>query len=542
MPTTRLEEWRYTDLRDKLDLDALRLGSTLARPDQPESFPGGLRSAMEEDRDASGHLVLIDGAVVHTDIRPDLAEQGVILSSLRDAVVEHPEKVKQYLATVAVPPEEGKFAALNAALWSDGIFLYVPKNVRLDLPVRVTRWISEAGAAFFSRTLIVAEPHSQVSYVDEILSEDLDAQTFTSSAVEVITQDGAQVQYVAVQRLGRGAFYQSQQRTLAYRDSTLDTLNVNLGASVSRVDLNARLMGPGANSDMLGLYFGDEDQHFDHNTSQDHVAPNANSDLLYKGALDGASRAVFRGVIRVHEKAQQTDAYQTNRNLLLSEDARADSLPNLEIAAPHLGAYQPQDLEVRGGVVYGKRDPGVSLDLEEVLSRPLPDSLTPPVVVGRTVDPMPPSTAYARHFAAHFVEIEVDVETGEIRLLDYVATQDSGTVLNPKVLENQVIGGAILSSGFALKESLRFEPETGKILNPGFLDYKVLRAPDFPVDPAVIFCESYDPVGPFGAKSAGEAPACAPIPAISQAVYNALGVWLDIPMTPERVLAALGAI
>ncbi len=348
MPTTRLEEWRYTDLEEKLDLDVLHLGSTLARPDEPESFPGGLRSAMEEDREASGHLVLIDGAVVHTDIRPDLAEQGVILSSLRDAVAEHPDKVKQYLATVAVPPEEGKFAALNAALWSDGIFLYVPKNVRLDLPVRVTRWISEAGAAFFSRTLIVAEPHSQVSYVDEILSDDLDAQTFTSSAVEVITQDGAQVQYVAVQRLGRGAFYQSQQRTLAYRDSTLDTLNVNLGASVSRVDLNARLLGPGSNSDMLGLYFGDEDQHFDHNTSQDHVAPHANSDLLYKGALDGASRAVFRGVIRVHEKAQQTDAYQTNRNLLLSEDARADSLPNLEIEA--------DDVKCSHGATVGQLD------------------------------------------------------------------------------------------------------------------------------------------------------------------------------------------
>jgi Fe-S cluster assembly protein SufD len=253
--------------------------------------------------------------------------------SLRQAVREHPELVERYLATEAVPPEAGKFAALNAALWSDGIFLYVPRGVRLENPVRVTRWISEAGAAFFSRTLIVAEPTSQVSYVDEIVSDDFEAQTLASSAVEVITRDGAQVQYVAVQRMGSGAFYQSQQRTLAYRDSTLDTLNVNLGASVSRVDLNARLLGPGANSDMLGLYFGDGDQHFDHNTSQDHVAPNARSDLLYKGALADRSRSVFRGIIRVHKGAQRTDAYQTNRNLLLSPNARADSLPNLEIEA-----------------------------------------------------------------------------------------------------------------------------------------------------------------------------------------------------------------
>ncbi len=348
MPTTRLEQWRYTDLSRTLELDALRLGTTEAREDDPSSYPARLREAMEEDHEASGHLVLIDGAVVHTDIREDLASKGVVLSSLREAVAAHPELVEKYLATEAVPPEEGKFAALNAALWSDGIFLYVPKGVHLENPVRVTRWISEAGAAFFSRTLIVAEPTSQVSYVDEILSDDLDTQSLSSSAVEVITRDGAQVQYVAVQRLGRGAFYQSQQRTLAYRDSTLDTLNVNLGASVSRVDLNARLLGPGANSDMLGLYFGDGHQHFDHNTSQDHVAPNAFSDLLYKGALDDRSRAVFRGIIRVHPGAQQTDAYQTNRNLILSEHARADSLPNLEIEA--------DDVKCSHGATVGQLD------------------------------------------------------------------------------------------------------------------------------------------------------------------------------------------
>jgi Fe-S cluster assembly protein SufD len=370
MPTTRLEEWRYTDLSEKLDLDALKLGSTQPWADDPTQYPAGLTEAMNQDREASGHLVLIDGAVSHTDIRDDLAQKGVILCSLREAVEKHPELVDKHLATAAVPPEEGKFQALNAALWSDGVFLYVPKGVRLELPVRVTRWISEAGAAFFTRTLIVAEPTSQVSYVDEILSDDLSAQTLTSSAVEVITQDGAQVQYVAVQRMGKGAFYLSQQRTLAYRDSTLDTLNVNLGASVSRVDLNARLLGPGANSDMLGLYFGDQDQHFDHNTSQDHVAPNANSDLLYKGALDGDSRAVFRGVIRVHEGAQQTDAYQTNRNLLLSDGARADSLPNLEIGA--------DDVKCSHGATVGQLD---EESLFYLMSRGLPQEKAERLVV-----------------------------------------------------------------------------------------------------------------------------------------------------------------
>jgi len=348
MPSTRLEQWRYTDLKKKLDLDSLRLPQGAPAPDDRASWPKPLRAALDADREASGHIVVIDGHVVHADVDASLAKQGVIVMSLHDAVEEHPALVQKHLATDAVPAEEGKFAALNAALWADGVFLYVPKGVRLEVPVRVTRWFTEPGAAYLSRVLIVAERESQVSYVDEVLSDDFAQQMFTSTAVEVIARDGAQVQYVAVQRLGKGAFYQAVQRTLAGRDATLDTLNVALGASVSRIDLNARLLGPGANSDMLGLYFGDGDQHFDFNTSQDHVSPNTSSDLLYKGALDGSSRGVFRGIIRVHPGAQRTDAYQTNRNLLLSPNARADSLPNLEIEA--------DDVKCSHGATVGELD------------------------------------------------------------------------------------------------------------------------------------------------------------------------------------------
>lgn len=347
MPTTRLEEWRYTDLRRKLNLAALRLSSAEKAPDDPAVWPARLRETMDQDRDASGHIVLIDGHVVHTDIDPSLAEQGVILDSLHDALESHPELVQEHLGAV-VPATDGKFESLNAALWNDGIFLYVPSGVQLELPVRVTRWLSEAGAAYFSRVLIVADANSQASYVDEVVSDDFDTQTFKSSVVEVVARGGAVVQYVKLQRAGRGAFVQSSQRTLAERDSRIDTLNVGLGASVHRVDLNARLLGPGANSEMLGLYFGDGDQHFDFNTSQDHEQPHTGSDLLYKGALDGNSRAVFRGVIRVRPGAQRTDAYQTNRNLLLSHGARADSLPNLEIEA--------DDVKCSHGATVGELD------------------------------------------------------------------------------------------------------------------------------------------------------------------------------------------
>lgn len=333
LPSTKLEEWRYTDIKRVLQLEALELAQPRGMSLRPDQLPALVRQAMEEDRAGAGRLVQVDADVVHVELDPKLAAEGVLLCDLGTAARAHEEIVERHLATDALPAERGKFMALNAALWTGGTFLYVPAGVHVDLPVRVTRWISSAGTAVLPRTLIVAEAGSHVNYVEETLSEDFAGQVLSCDAVEVYAGEGAQVQYVAVQRLGRGAVHISSQRTLAQRDAKLDTLVANLGASLARLDLNAVLLGPGARSEMLGLYFGDDHQHFDHNTRQDHVAPAAWSDLLYKGALDDHATAAFRGLLKVHPGAQQTDAYQTNRNLLLSEQAKANSLPNLEIGA-----------------------------------------------------------------------------------------------------------------------------------------------------------------------------------------------------------------
>ncbi len=330
MPSTRSEEWRYTDIASKLRLDELVLAGENG---PPGPVPEMLRGAMDEDRDSLGQVVDVDGRVVSSELDESARRAGVTLGSLRQAARGGHPVVQALLAKEAVPASDGKFPALNAALWSDGVLLHVPRGVCLERPIRLSRWVSAPGLATFSRVLLVAEEGSQVSFVDEILSPDLGATSLAHTVVELFSRDAAKVQYVSLQRMGRGGAYLANQRSLAQRDATLDTLNVALGATLGRVDLNARLLGPGAESDMLGLYFGDGDQHFDFNTSQDHIAPNAHSDLLYKGALDGSARGIFRGVIRVHEGAQRTDAYQTNRNLILSDSAVATSLPNLEIEA-----------------------------------------------------------------------------------------------------------------------------------------------------------------------------------------------------------------
>jgi len=211
----------------------------------------------------------------------------------------------------------------------------------------------------------------------------------------------------------------------------------------------------------------------------------------------------------------------------------------LELAAREFFEVDASDLDVTEGCVISESKPDLKVPIPDVIMQFRAEALGPTdSITGRSYLPMPPSTAYSRHFAAHFVDLEVDTDTGEIKLLDYVAGQDSGTVINPKVLENQIIGGGILGAGFALYEVLKFD-DTGKILNPNLTDYKLLRFGDFPVQPRMLFHESYEPTGPFGAKSAGEAPSAAAPPAVCQAVYNAIGTWVDVPMTPERVLKAL---
>jgi len=229
-----------------------------------------------------------------------------------------------------------------------------------------------------------------------------------------------------------------------------------------------------------------------------------------------------------------------------SRDACLDAKRQLlGIAAREFFAGEADVLEVRDGLVQYRDEPekNMRVTVADVLNHIRSDTLgQTSSITGRSSTPMPPSTTFARHFAAHFADVEVDVETGEMKLLDYLATQDSGTVVNPKVLMNQVIGGAICGAGFAIYESLAFDAETGEVQNPGLQDYKLLRSTDFPARARVVFGESYDPVGPYGARGAGEAPIAAAVPAITQAVYNAVGVWVDVPMTPERVVRALGRL
>jgi Fe-S cluster assembly protein SufD len=328
VPTTRSEEWRYTDPRqlkwDQVGPAPLRGALFAVLPDADRER----RAAV-----ADGIVITADAAIEQIELADELRRKGVLLMDLAVAAREHEALVREHLGRI-VAPESGKFAALNGAFWSAGVLLYVPRGVRVERPIRIHRIVdASGGAAYFPRLLVVAAEGSEVGIVEDFRSDDVEQPVFSCGVVEIHAGASAKVQHVALQQWGSGVHHYVAQRTVAGRDANLDTLVVNLGASVARVDLAASLEGPGARSDMLGLYFAGTGQHFDHSTRQDHRVPHASSDLLYKGALAGRSRAVFRGLIKVFPKAQRTDAYQTNRNLILSREAEATSLPNLEIEA-----------------------------------------------------------------------------------------------------------------------------------------------------------------------------------------------------------------
>ncbi|HEX6924205.1 MAG TPA: Fe-S cluster assembly protein SufD [Longimicrobiaceae bacterium] len=332
MPTTREEEWRYTDIGRRLQIESLDLADEHAPVRSLDELPEGLRTLIEAAGQSSASVVQVDASVVQRELSEELATRGVILTSLEQAVSEYADLVQRYLGT-AVNAEDGKFAALNTANWTGGTFLFVPRNVKVELPVRSFRWISDEGSALFGRTLIVAEENAEVVVMDEVGSADFERQSFSNAAAEILAGEGAKVTYVSLQRWGSGVIHLTTDRLVAGRDARITTLYTTLGSDLTRADVRCRLQAPGAHVDMLGLYLGEGKQHFDHETLQDHVAPHASSNLLFKGALNDEARSVFRGLIRVHPGAQRTDAYQTNRNLVLSNRARADSLPNLEIGA-----------------------------------------------------------------------------------------------------------------------------------------------------------------------------------------------------------------
>ncbi len=330
-PMSTDEEWRRTDP------GAFRLEGVRPFVDAPAgAVPAGLQRAIAAWETPAGLLVQRNSVTVRATLNVDLARLGVVFADLHSALRDHADLLRQHFMTACVRPDETKYRALHAALWSGGTILYVPEGVEVTLPLVSLTWIDTDGVGVFPHSLVIASRGSKVTVITAVASPAGELPSFADAVSEVMLADGAQVRLVTLQEWGRNVAEVGIIRSVLARDATLHSLLVGLGARAAKSNIESILDGSGATSEMLGLVFGDDRQHFDLHTVQEHRAPHTLSDLLYKNAVKDRSRSVFSGMIRVHYGAQKTNAFQANRNLILSEGAKADSIPNLEIMANDL--------------------------------------------------------------------------------------------------------------------------------------------------------------------------------------------------------------
>jgi len=344
LPSPKQEDWRYTDITTLHLEDYAAIGWGGAPAGSP---PTQLPPFLTENPTIRVYHRAGFGFEAH--IPDELQAQGVQVRDLYEVLLTNPEQMEADLGRLAPLPGD-KLTLLHAAAWDSGLYVYLPANVQVDGVIEIIHWFETPGL-HCPHTMIVCEQGSAANIVQSFFSPE-GAAVFVLGAVEVFNKPNSDLRHAIVQRMGRESLFISSVDYEQRRDSRVLSLNVGLGARLGRTVLQHLMTEPGAEARPLGLFFGDGAQHLDFRTLQDHRVGNTMSDLLYKGALYDEAVSVFSGMIRVHPKAQHTDAYQANRNLLLSDAAQAYSIPNLEIGANEvrcthgatIGPIQPDEV------------------------------------------------------------------------------------------------------------------------------------------------------------------------------------------------------
>jgi Fe-S cluster assembly protein SufD len=321
MPSRTDEGWRFSNL------SGIRLEgfSPSASGSPPTRTPHAALAV-----DCAAKLAFLNGRP--TAMPQAILPKGVTVSTLSEALTRHPDLLREHFMAQPQKLGSAKFAALHQAFVEDGAFIHVPRGVAVDKPIIVVHASSGSGAAVFPHTLVIAEDNARVTVIDYFVSED-EVRQFACGANDLYAGHGAKIAYAAAQCWALEALSLQFNSTIVRRDARVQSLNVHLGARQARHESLSQLQAPGGFSEMLAVTVASGAREFDQRTLQIHQAPNTKSDLLYKNALLDKSRTIFSGLIVVDPDAQKTDAYQSNRNLMLSDDAESNSLPGLEIQA-----------------------------------------------------------------------------------------------------------------------------------------------------------------------------------------------------------------
>jgi len=370
IPDVSQEAWRRTDLRGMPASGFKPAIGTGAVSSIPSQLLQPLTSRQH------GAQIILGSARPSVPLDPELTRQGLIFTDLRNAERSHVEVLKRILGQT-VNAEEGKFAAMAGALAQDGLLLYVPKGFELKEPLHSILWGAGDGTAHFSHLLVYLDEGASATYVHESASATGAQDALHAGLVEIIVGSGASLKFVELQSWGRHVWNFTHERVRLERDAHLEWIFGAIGSKLTKNFSELDLAGEGAMGRMSGFYFTDGTQHLDHDTQQNHLAPHTTSDLLFKGALRGRSRSVWQGMIYVARGAAKTDGYQANRNLVLEDTARADSIPGLEILA--------DDVRCTHGATVGKLDQEPLFYLK---SRGIPQGEAARLVVEGFFDPI----------------------------------------------------------------------------------------------------------------------------------------------------------
>jgi len=333
LPRREDDLWRRTDFGTlEQSLEALDPFVQPPPARNIDDLPAALIERLVGEAGRSALLVQRDTGVVLEQTHPTLAKQGVTVCSLDRATRDHEALLKPYYGAL-LHDDYDWYAALGASLRQGGAFVHVPKGIKAELPVRLFHWLDGAGRLVAPRSVVVVEEGAELTLIEEQLSETVERPALHAGGVEVFVGASARLFYAQIQDWGRNVFHYGNIRAQVGRDAELQWMQVMVGGRMTKANAYFNLNGQGARAYVNGFMFGDQRQHFHLHTLQRHLQPHTTSDLLIKCCLKDRARSVYQGLIQVAEDAQRTDAYQANRNLLLSDQARADSIPGLEILA-----------------------------------------------------------------------------------------------------------------------------------------------------------------------------------------------------------------
>jgi len=330
-PTRKDQPWRFSNV-DLLDLAPFKFSPALSDDDRANvlKYSHGL------DQFAARLIFAGDQLIERNVVSDDLKKRGVIFQPLERAMIEHADLFRKHFMSQPAVLGSAKFAALHKALVSNGTFLFVPRGVEIEQPIEIFHWLRGEGVSVFPHLLLITDELAKVTVVEHFRSCDARATGFACGVNDLIAGPGAKVTYVCAQNWGSNVVALQMNTTTVDHDASAMSLNLNLGSRYSRFESLSRLVGEGGRSDLLAVAVATNEQEFDARTLQDHISPHTASDLLYKNALDDRARCTFGGLIRVEPHAHFTDAYQKVRNLLLSDDSEANSMPGLEILADNV--------------------------------------------------------------------------------------------------------------------------------------------------------------------------------------------------------------